>query len=88
MAVLISVDNLNMSATYINSNRTEAILMPGVTISHNLNVVIKLIGFNDGFVSDGTILALSNGAGLQMTGAKDYMIFGASSIYRSDATVG
>ena len=86
-AFLISVDDLNVSFSYPFSG-TQAILMSGVTISNTSTFVMKLSGVSGGFVSDGTILALFNGAGLQMTNSFEYMTFGSSSIYRSDAAVG
>ena len=87
MPVLISANNLSTSLLYSGSG-TQAYLMPGVTISNAITVVVELSGFHGGFVSDGTILALWDGAGLQMDEPESYLIFGSSSIYRSDATAG
>ena len=67
---------------------TQAMLLSGVTISNNSSYVIKLTAADAGFVSDGTIVARWSGAGLQLLGARDYVTFGYSSVYRSDASVG
>ena len=85
--ILISTTNLNANLLYPGSG-SQAWVMPGVTISNNFSFVVKMTGPDGGFISDGTILALFSGPGLQMNGARESVIFGASSIYRSDAAVG
>ena len=86
-AILISTTNLNANLLYPGSG-SQAWVMPGVTISNNFSFVIKMTGSTGGISSDGTILALWTGTGLQMTGNLQNLYFGYSSIYRSDAAVG
>ena len=85
---LISTDSVNTGYVVVSGSGSQTWLMPGVTISNDITPIIQMIGSDNGFVSDGTILALWTGAGLTLEGTLENVVLGSSSIFRSGAAVG